>query len=503
MEKTEAIYARQSLDKKESVSIETQIKMCKDISTGTTIEYFDKGYSGKNTSRPQLQQLISDIENDKIKKVIVYKLDRISRNITDFYNLYDIMQKHHCDFVSVSESFDTSNAMGRAMMGILAVFAQMERENIQLRVKDNYFYRIKDGRWAGGPAPFGFQNAKTEDGKPTLIVKKDEMDAVEIVFNKYAYDANTSYIKICRYLEENGYKSRRNNTHFDPATLSRMLQSPVYAKADAKLYKYYQIKGAQFSNDESDWTGNTSCHIVGKKPSNPNVRKYTSLNEQTIYLTNFPGVIDSRTFILVQERMAKNEALSRDNSPKNRLQELSGMLKCGKCGYAVKMKSRYPTLSCHGRSTVHVCDVSFKKIRLENILQAVAVEVQKYLNKMDKIQQKKHKQLIELDEQIKSLQKEIDNLITIAAKSDTLSEAVTNQIEQRQIKLHELELKKQMDVSTSDMLDFHIGYDVMTGLPLKIVYNDLDTEQKQAIVKLLIEKVLLNEDGSIKIIWKI
>ena len=119
MSRTEAIYARQSVDKKDSVSIETQIEKCEYITKGNVETYKDKGYSGKNTARPDLERLLKDIKANKISRVIVYRLDRISRNITDFYNLYSIMQEHKTDFISVNENFDTSSPMGRAMMGIL------------------------------------------------------------------------------------------------------------------------------------------------------------------------------------------------------------------------------------------------------------------------------------------------------------------------------------------------------------------------------------------------
>ena len=79
------------------------------------------------------------------------------------------MQEHNCDFVSATEPFDTTG-MGVFLMGVLALFAQLERENIQKRVKDNYYYRTATtGSWAGGPAPFGFKNGRNEDKKPTLI----------------------------------------------------------------------------------------------------------------------------------------------------------------------------------------------------------------------------------------------------------------------------------------------------------------------------------------------
>ena len=76
------------------------------------------------------------------------------------------MEKNKCEFVSASECFDTSSAMGKAMMGILAIFAQMERENIQKRVKDTYYYiTAETGSWAGGPAPYGYKNGRNEKGK--------------------------------------------------------------------------------------------------------------------------------------------------------------------------------------------------------------------------------------------------------------------------------------------------------------------------------------------------
>lgn len=108
----DAIYARQSVDKKDSVSIETQIEKCEVIADKDSLIFKDKGYSGKNTDRPDLAKLISDIKENKVNRVIVYRLDRISRNIKDFYSLYSIMQEHHTEFVSVNENFDTSNPMG-------------------------------------------------------------------------------------------------------------------------------------------------------------------------------------------------------------------------------------------------------------------------------------------------------------------------------------------------------------------------------------------------------
>ena len=115
----DAIYARQSVDKKDSISIESQIGFCKyELKGGNCKEYKDKGYSGKNTERPQFQQLMQDIESGLVRKVVVYKLDRISRSILDFAKMMDFFQKYEVEFVSSTEKFDTSTPMGRAMLNI-------------------------------------------------------------------------------------------------------------------------------------------------------------------------------------------------------------------------------------------------------------------------------------------------------------------------------------------------------------------------------------------------
>jgi len=140
--KTNAIYVRQSVDKKDSISIESQIDFCKYESKGGSSKiYPDKGYSGKNTDRPRFKELIHDIEQGLISKVVVYKLDRISRSIIDFANMMELFQKYNVEFISSTEKFDTSTPMGRAVLNICIVFAQLERETIQKRVTDAYYSR--------------------------------------------------------------------------------------------------------------------------------------------------------------------------------------------------------------------------------------------------------------------------------------------------------------------------------------------------------------------------
>lgn len=152
----DAIYARQSIDKKDSISIESQIEFCKyDLKGGDFKEFRDKGYSGKNTARPAFQELMHEIEAGRVRKVLVYKLDRISRSLLDFANMMAVFRQHGVEFVSSTEKFDTSTPVGRAMLHICIVFAQLERETTQMRIADAMYSRSMKG-FRLGTTPAGF-----------------------------------------------------------------------------------------------------------------------------------------------------------------------------------------------------------------------------------------------------------------------------------------------------------------------------------------------------------
>ena len=120
-----AIYARQSVDRADSISIESQIEFCRYELKGEPYKvYADRGYSGKNTDRPAFGEMMRDMENGTIRRVVVYKLDRISRSILDFSRMMERFEANRVEFVSTTEKFDTSSPMGRAMLNICIVFAQ-------------------------------------------------------------------------------------------------------------------------------------------------------------------------------------------------------------------------------------------------------------------------------------------------------------------------------------------------------------------------------------------
>mgnify|MGYP004464846333 CR=1 FL=1 len=175
----DAIYTRQSVDRADSISVESQVEFCKkEVVEREFRVYTDKGYSGKNTDRPAFQRLMGDVEAGLIRRVIIYRLDRISRSVLDFANVVDIFQRHHVDFVSTMEKFDTGTPIGKAMLMIVMIFAQLERETIQQRIADAYASRSRRGFFMGGPAPFGFDLKETViDGVHTKMFVPNPQEA--------------------------------------------------------------------------------------------------------------------------------------------------------------------------------------------------------------------------------------------------------------------------------------------------------------------------------------
>ena len=160
-----ALYIRVSTDAQaeEGYSIPAQKERleayCKALDMQNQEAYIDPGFSGSNLERPMMQQLIADAKAEKLSTVVVYKLDRLSRSQKDtLYLIEDVFIPNHVDFVSVNENIDTSTPYGRAMIGILSAFAQLERENIYQRTRMGMLERVKQGYWmGGGVVPYGYR----------------------------------------------------------------------------------------------------------------------------------------------------------------------------------------------------------------------------------------------------------------------------------------------------------------------------------------------------------
>ena len=265
----DAIYARQSADKADSISIESQIEFCQYECRGEQYEvYFDKGYSGKNMERPQFQHLLSAVRAGRIKRVICYKLDRCSRSILDFTRLMELFQHYGVEFISCTEKFDTSTPMGRAMLNICIVFAQLERETIQQRITDAYHARCKRGFYMGGRIPFGYQLVPyTLDGKKTAKYEESpaESELLREIYTVYAQPA-TSLADVVAYLQRNGIRNpTRSDGNWVRSHIGRILRNPIYVQADHQIFYYFSTRQVAILNPLEDFIGTNGCYLFTGK----------------------------------------------------------------------------------------------------------------------------------------------------------------------------------------------------------------------------------------------
>ena len=348
----DAIYGRQSIDKKDSISIESQFEFCRyELKGGEAKEYKDKGYSGKNIERPDFQRLLQDIRLGLIKRVIVYKLDRISRSIVDFAKLMELFKQYDVEFVSCTEKFDTSTPMGRAMLNICIVFAQLERESIQMRVQDAFYSRCTKGYYMRGRTPYGFDTEPiVMDGiKTKKLVENAEMDFAELMFQMYAEPGN-SYGDITRYFVKHSIKVY--DKALQRAFISKLLRNPVYVQADMDIYEYFKAQGVKIESPPEMFTGDNSCYLYQGREG----------EEQILVIAPHQGRISSQLWLTVQRKLSQNTSFQ--NGRKCHNTWLAGKIKCGRCGYALaalraqngvtylRCKQRAENGSCEGAGTL-------------------------------------------------------------------------------------------------------------------------------------------------------
>ncbi|WP_017413570.1 recombinase family protein [Clostridium tunisiense] len=364
-----AIYARKSKLTEKGDSIENQIKLCKDYLSHMSIEeifiYKDEGFSGKNTDRPGFTQMIEDAKKQKFNILVCYKLDRISRNVADFSALTKDLETLSISFISVNEQFDTSSAMGRAMMYIASVFSQLERETISSRVRDNMYALAEAGKWLGGTPPTGYntERLKLKDatGKDRsfciLVPIPVELELVKLIYDKYLEVKSMS--KVEKYLICNDIKTK-NNKNWSLASINSVLTAPVYVKADNKVTQYLKSIGIKV-NGKPDGIHGILTYKKRKGKSGSNRVKDTC---QWIASVSFhEGIISADKWIKVQEIIT----LNKDKAPalgSSGEALLSGIIKCSNCDspmrvaygkqYATSGRKKYYymcTLKCKSRKT--------------------------------------------------------------------------------------------------------------------------------------------------------
>lgn len=331
-----AIYSRKSKFTEKGESVENQIEMCKDYlrRNFNNIEdikiYEDEGFSGKDTNRPEFKKMIKNAKNKKFNILICYRLDRISRNVADFSNTIEELQKYNIDFVSLKEQFDTSSPMGRAMMNIAAVFAQLERETIAERIKDNMLELAKTGRWLGGTAPLGYKSEiikyLNEDGKSKKMYKlttvENEIKIVKLIYKLYL--EKKSFSSVATYLCKNKYKGK-NDGEFSRETVRQIVINPVYCIADDKIFKWLKKQGATIHGTPDRVHG---LMVYNKREGG---KKENPISEWIIAVGKHNGVITSDIWLKCENIIQQNKSKTSPRSGTGEKFLLSGMVICGEC----------------------------------------------------------------------------------------------------------------------------------------------------------------------------
>ena len=491
------IYARQSIDKKDSISIDTQIDFCRrqlpEANEDVKV-YVDRGYSGGNVNRPDFERMMHDVKNGMITKVIVYKLDRISRSLLDFAVIIGVFKEKNIDFISTQEKFDTSTPMGNAMLSIIMVFAQLERETIQLRIKDNFYARGKLGMYLGGQAPYGFRKVEMQlNGKKAKALEEDEktIDILKQIFTAYA-NTGKSLGKIAKELNLEKIPSP-NGTAWDSCKLSRIMRNPVYVMANADIYIYYKNKGCAMNNDISEYVGVNGCFLYGKRASNE--RKFTNMEGHEVSLALHKGVIDADTFLKCQYKMDHNRQIK--NTGATKWSWLTGLTKCPYCGFAMTVicshKEKY-NFTCSGRKNGKLCSrkkLSFHVRDIEAYVEEILLGKMKKLKKV-MIEERAEREANHNEHNIRlfKIEEQIQNLVEqVAQGSQIVAGYLNERIAELDKKKHEvlrkMQEQKSQGFTRSKMLDF---------LKMPQEWQGMEREQKKEIAKLFIDKINMYDE---------
>ncbi len=498
-----ALYGRQSLYKEDSISVETQIEYSKYEAHGEPYKvYIDKGYSGKDINRPGFEEMLADLEKGFISRVIVYKLDRISRSILDFSNMMEIFQKHGVEFISTTEKFDTSTPIGRAMLNICIVFAQLERETIQKRIADAYYARSKKGFYMGGRVPYGFGLEKVKiDGINTskYVPIPEEIEHLELLFSKYS-ESSASLGDIIRFFRDNNINNVRG-VPWSTARLSEIMRNPVYVKADADVYNFYKSQGTNIINPIEDFTGSNACYLY--KGTSSETSKFNNLADKDLVLAPHEGVISSKVWLKCRRKCLNNKQSTKPLKAKNSW--LVGKVKCGKCGYALTVAKantkwgRY--FVCSNRLNMKTCEGVGKTIYADILEQYMLAAIKKKLKEFNELtaddELGTNPKLNEEKIQLSRLEDEIEQLLNkVGCANETLMKYINEKIEV--LDAERAELKKEIYKLSSAANDNN--FIVVKNHVDK--WSDLTFSDRQAVVDALISIIYITGD-QIDITWKI
>ena len=372
-----ATYVRKSVYSDRSDSVGNQERMCReyaDLKFAGRIENFevyqDEGFTGANTDRPGLERLIADVKNGLLDALIVYQLDRISRDVRDFSNIYALLEEHRVMFISIKENIDTATPIGKAMMYVTMVFAQMERETIAARVTDNMIGLAKKGYWTGGNPPYGYVRKRIlVDGKKHVIIDPDPDAAryVEWIFDTFLRNGY-SLQGMETAFKHQGIRTV-NGGFFSTTQLHKILTMPFCAPATQQVRDYYISQGCRVEGSPEEWNGERGVMIYGRSTQKNKKHQLQPRDQWIVCVGAHKPFLPEEKWLAVQEQFRKNTF---DKAQKYDIPLLKGTLRCAKCGslMQVSRKKKKEGVTSHYycrkrmRQGAEACDLSAIKCNL-------------------------------------------------------------------------------------------------------------------------------------------
>lgn len=529
MQEYYAIYSRKSKFTGKGESIENQIELCKnqiinkygsDVADKILI-YQDEGFTGYNTNRPEFKKMMNDIRDKKIKTVVVYRLDRISRNVSDFCDLKDEFNKYNVGFMSVTENFDTTSPMGTAMLMITSVFAQLERDTIAERIRDNMYELAKTGRWLGGTTPLGYKSERVEnvsiDGKKRSLYKlvtiPDEVKIVKLLWDKMLELKGLG--KLESYLLGQGIKTRNNN-NFTRFSLINILKNPVYVVADKNVKDFFESMGATIYGSDLDFDGKHGLIAYNKRLEVPGKTKsLKDITEWIIAVGKHNGIISSDKFIETWNLIHKNRD-KRFRTPPVNTSILSGIIRCKHCGSYMRPRMRQ-TINANGeRNFTYLCELKDKsrkqlcqcknisgietdKIVIEKIKELTIptslfmIRLKEIADGREKETTKRENELSNLNMALSKNKIKLDGLIDkLAIVPKEIIPDIAEEIKNLKIKNNELE---NSIASLKISVEEEINQEETAKLAIDVInrymdsFDTLDLVNKRTLVKLLVNSV--------------
>lgn len=339
-------YGRKSVYSDRSESVENQKEMClafvkaKFPESSSFTFFSDEDFTGANTERPGLKEMLSRISEGEADALIVYQLDRLSRNVRDFSNIYEMLQEKGCKFISIKENIDTGTPIGRAMMYVTVVFAQMERETIAVRVDDNQRGIARRGWWFGGEAPVGYvRKSVTVDGRKhvTIVPDPEGVEYVKKIFNTFL-SWNCSLQHMETEFKRQGIKTRRGK-FFSTTQLHQILTMPYCVEATPEVYDYFAAKGCVMDpgSPREKWDGKHGVTIYGRTSEKSKKHEKQPPEKWLVCLGQQEPFIPAETWLAVQARFTHNKCIKQGKYP---VPLLKGAIRCGVCGTLLQVGRR-------------------------------------------------------------------------------------------------------------------------------------------------------------------